>query len=520
MITSCLMPGAIAAAEVRSDSLKPLAGADWDRGAAAHLLRRAGFCGTPTQVDELAAMTVERAVESLLNCDEPYAPAPPLFDDELMRAVDRRAQRELSEDERRQIQQKRQRLERAAFEETRLWWIERLIESPRPFEEKMTLFWHGHFTSGFREVRNPIFMREQNEFLRRHALANFADLVQGISRDRAMLVYLDGARNNKKQPNENYARELMELFTLGVGHYSEADIKEAARAFTGWGYDRYGFRFNPRNHDYGSKRFLGRDGKLDGDDVVDAILAKPECSMFLARNLLEFFVRPDPERKLVAALAGQIRRHKYEMAPVMKALLMSQAFYHADARGCLVKSPAELVASTARMFGTKVYDLRAAERAMAAMGQELMQPPNVKGWDGGTAWINTATLFNRYNAVARLISGGGERGRRRADDSVDSDAEYNMMMMSPAAKSRTEREMQPAYDGLAVVRAQGLSDAAEIVDYFCENLLAVPLAGGKRDQLAAYLDDGKRFDVDDRGAKQRLRMMLTLLCSTPEFQMY
>jgi len=241
--------------------------------------------------------------------------------------------------------------------------------------------------------------------------------------------------------------------------------------------------------------------------------------MFLARNLLEFFVRPDPPRKLVAALAVQIRRHKYEMAPVMKTLLMSQAFYHADARGCLVKSPVELVASTARMFGTKVHDLRAAERAMAAMGQELMQPPNVKGWDGGKAWINTATLFNRYNAVARLVS-GSDRGRRRSDASSDSEGRGNMMMMSPEAKSRTERAPQPAYGVLEIVRAKHLSDAVEIVDYFCETLLAVPFSGGKRDQLAAYLDDGKRFDVNGRGAERRLRMVVTLLCSTPEFQMY
>lgn len=514
-------------AGINPDSLRPLAAQDWDEAAAAHLLRRTSFGGTPTQAERLASMSVEQAVASLVDYEQiRYEPAPPQIDDVLFQPVDRQQLRGLSEDERRKLQLERQQAERRAIEEIRLWWVERMVESPRPFEEVMTLFWHGHFTSGYREVRRPLLMLEQNEFLRRHAQANFSDLVHGISRDRAMLVYLDGVRNNKKKPNENYGRELMELFTLGVGNYTENDVKAAARAFTGWGFDREGFRFSPRNHDYGVKKFLGRTGRFNGDDIVDIIIQQPACAQYLARKLLEKFVRPDPSRKLVAALSGVIRRNKFELKPTMKTLLASQAFYHPSARGSLVKSPVELVVGTARTLGVRINDLRAAERAMALMGQELLQPPNVKGWDGGKAWINTATLFYRYNTVTGLVFGTGRAPRprpREAATKTNSPADSRMMQMmftQQLPRARRNSDPQPPFDAIGTIRSARLSDAREIVDFFCDRLLAVPLSGAKRDQLVAYLDGGGRFNLRDRKAADRLRMLVTLICSTPEYQMY
>ncbi len=509
--------------DVRKSSLATIRAGEWDRAAAAHLLRRAGFGGTPAEIDRLAAMTVEQAVASLLDYETtPYQPAPPEISPQLGARRDRFARRELSEDERRAQQLERMRLERQGLEETRLWWLERMIRSPRPMEEKLTLFWHGHFTSGMREVRNVIFMKEQNEFLRRHAQANFRDLVEGISRDRAMLVYLDGVRNNKREPNENYARELMELFTLGVGNYSEKDIAEAARAFTGWSYDEYGFQFRSRNHDYGVKKFLGRSGKFNGDDVIEILLEQPACSRLLARKLLAFFVTPEPHKQLVEQLAKEIRRQKFELKPVLRTLLQSRAFYHPDHRGTLVKSPVELVVSSIRTLGIEARNLKAIERSMATMGQELLQPPNVKGWDGGATWINTATLFNRYNTVAALISGSGRRAGEPTQNMTDEDDPEMTMagqMMTPAPRSRSGRASQPPYDALGVVRAAGLREAPQIVDYLAGHFLAVPLAGDKRDQLIAWLDGGGRFRIDSRDAGDTLRMLVTLICSTPEFQM-
>jgi len=389
----------------------------------------------------------------------------------------------------------------------------------------MTLFWHGHFTSGFREVRHAVFMYEQNEFLRRRALDNFRELLIGIGRDRAMLVYLDGFRNRKRHPNENYARELMELFTLGVGNYSERDVIEAARAFTGWAFDDHGFVFRPRDHDDGVKRFLGRVGRFDGDDIVDIILEQPACSRFLARKLLTFFVRPDPPKRLVENLAKEIRRQKYELKPVMRTLLLSRAFYAPASRGSLVKSPVELVVGTARQLGVKIANLPAANQAMIAMGQELMQPPNVKGWDGGPKWINTATLFTRYNTIAGLVYGTpgarqrNERRLRQAAARAGVDFQQ-MMMSSGGATSRMLGSDQPPYDPRPIIERYELRTPEQVVDFFAEHLLAVPLPEAKRAELIRYLrGDERRFDPTRKATLARVWATVHLLCSTPEFQL-
>lgn len=527
----CLSVGA-AADEPGSNSIKPLLKGGWDRDAAAHLLSRAGFGGTPEEVERVFNMGLDEAVSYLVEFNDlPYVCPEPAIADELMRPQNRQLLRSMTEEERRKAEESRRRLERTALEETRAWWIERMVTSPRPFEEKMTLFWHGRFTSGVREVRNPVFMKEQNDLLRRNALGNFKDLVLAVSRDRAMLVYLDGNRNNKSKPNENYARELMELFTLGVGNYTENDIKEAARAFTGWQFDENGFVFRGRNHDYGQKKFLGRTGKFNGDDIVDIILDQPACSKFVAKKILEFFVRPDPPKQLIDALAAELRRNKFELRPTMATLFRSQAFYHPDSRGALVKSPVELLVGTARRLGTPINNLIVAERAMAQMGQEIFQPPNVKGWDGQGKWINAATLFQRYNAVGALINGGGPGPdvRRRIAQAVGATPEdskqyddESMMSMSgkTAEKSRLAGKAQPAFDPMPIVRENNLKSAEDVVDYFSRFLLPRPLHVAKREQLVSYLLDEKpSFDPASKGADVRIRTMVHLLCSTPEYQL-
>jgi uncharacterized protein (DUF1800 family) len=529
------IPAGVARADARSSSLDPLPESQWDRSKAAHLLRRAGFGGTSEEVNRLFEIGLNRAVDWLVDYRTvAYEPAPPQVDPLLLEPLDRVELRTMTPEQREEYLDQRRRAERRTFEEVRLWWIERMVESPRPLEEKMTLFWHGHFTSGMREVRNALFLKEQNEFLRRRALDNFRELLKGISRDRAMLIYLDGRNNVKARPNENYGRELLELFTLGVGNYTEADIKAAARAFTGGTFNDDGFVFRRRQHDDRVKTFLGRTGRWDGDDIIDIILEQPACARFLARKLLEFYCRPDPPPLLVERLARQIRAHQYELRPVMRVLLRSQAFYHPDSRGCLVKSPVEIVVGTLRTLGQPAADLLAVERAMAAMGQELLQPPNVKGWPGGAAWINTATLFHRYNTVGTIVHGSAGRARRVTvrmppgnDEVAVVDTSEMVSAMSAAAtprrapKSRLEGRGQPTFDALTPLRAAGASSAAEIVDFYAVHLLAAPLAPEKRERLIEYLagPDGC-FSLDEQRADERVRTMVHLLCSTPEFQMF
>lgn len=525
-----------APAGVGAHSLDPIRPEQWTRDAAAHLLRRAGFGGTPAQIDALHAMGLDAAVEHLVEYTRiPYDNPPPAAPRELLERPDRAARRAMTEEQRRAADQRRRRLERRHFEEVRLWWIDRMLNSPRPFEERMTLFWHGLLTSGMREVRNPVFMAEQNEFLRRNALGTFRDLLVGISRDRAMLVYLDGNRNRKEQPNENYARELFELFALGEGNYTERDVREAARAFTGWGFDESGFVFRIRSHDAGPKRVLGRSGRLDGTDVIDAILEHPASSRHLSRKLLSGFCREQPERQLVEALAATIRRERFRLRPVMTTLLKSQAFHHEKSRATLVKSPVDIVVGTARTLGVSVEDPLAAQQAMSAMGQTLMQPPSVKGWDGGLAWINAATLFNRYNVVGRLIHGdesdrasSGRLARRAARGAVD---ESNDEAVEPTVSrgsgdsgmmgARTRRSGQPAFDAAEWVELYALRDAEQIVDFLLEHLLAAPFPPEKRDLLVAYLEDGRAgARLDRERAASRIRTLVHLICSTPEFQLY
>ncbi len=514
MLIAATMP-LLAAAQ--SGPLRPLPKALWTEDCAAHLLRRAGFGGTPGEVAQLAAAGPDVAVDTLVGfASYAYAPDEPPLSTLVLSEPDRKALRKMSTEERRAYQQRRRRAEIRAHRDVRYWWVARLVESPRQLEERMTLFWHGHFTSGAREVRRAEFMYEQNKLLRRHALGSFRTLLNEISRDRAMLVYLDNARNNKHRPNENYARELLELFTLGAGHYAESDIKAAARAFTGWTFDGDEFVLRSRWHDDGNKRFLGRSGRFDGIDIINIILDQRACSLFLARKLLEHFCQPEPSRGLVERLAAQIRRHDYQLRPVLRVLFRSSAFYDDTARGSLVKSPVDLIVGTARQLGVPIHDLPAAERALASLGQELMQPPNVKGWDGGMLWITSATLYQRYNYVGGLIHGFG------AEPRGESRGMRAMMKRTPVGqdRSRAATGWQPAYDPLPVLTERALSRPDAIVDFYVGHLLAVPLPAEKRQVLVDYLDADGRFRIDHELAPDRIRMMIHLLCSTPEYQMY
>jgi uncharacterized protein (DUF1800 family) len=247
-------------------------------------------------------------------------------------------------------------------------------------------------------------MYRQNVTLRAHALGNFGAFLHAIAKDPAMVVYLDSAQNRRGAPNENFAREVMELFTLGEGHYTEADVKEAARAFTGWSLDRETgtFVFRARLHDDGLKTVLGRTGRLDGDAVLDILLTRPETAEFIVAKLWREFVSPDPDPAEVARIARRFRDSGYEIKVALGALLTSDAFYLPANRGVLVKSPVELVVGTVRQLELAPESALPFAVAAAGMGQNLFSPPNVKGWPGGPAWINTTTLLARKQFLDRL----------------------------------------------------------------------------------------------------------------------
>jgi uncharacterized protein (DUF1800 family) len=293
---------------------------------------------------------------------------------------------------------------RDAIEEIRAWWIRRMMQTKRPLQEKLTLFWHGHFTSSTSDVKSARHMLMQNEFLRKNCLGNFRDLLLGISRDPAMLRYLDNNTNRKQHPNENYARELMELFTMGIGNYTEDDVKAAARAFTGWTFEGDDFIFNDHQHDNGVKTFLLSVGDLDGTDVIDSILQQSCTARFMVAKLLRFFVSDKPEPEAVEEYAALLRGYKYDFNPFLHTLLSSEYFYSTKAYRAQIKSPTQLVVGACRLLGVTVNE-KALAIALRGLGQDLLEPPNVKGWDGGETWINTTTLLERYNLSAYLLSG-------------------------------------------------------------------------------------------------------------------
>jgi uncharacterized protein (DUF1800 family) len=392
----------------------------WDAAKAAHLLRRAGFGAPPPEISAAAAAGPERAVDALFAF--PSEPEPPAIFDEVTMAEEqlddareRLPRGEANPREHPELRPLFQAVGRAharAIVDLTAWWLDRMAHGPAPLQEKLTLFWHGHFTSSFADVHDAVAMFNQNQLFRRHAAGNFATLLDGVARDPAMLLYLNNAENRQGRPNENWARELMELFTLGIGHYSETDVRESARAWTGWSLkdnrtyaDRRTFMFRPRWHDDGIKTFLGRTGPWDGADVLRIILATPFAPAWLAGKLARWFVSSQPDQRLVDAMAQQLRETNYELRPVLATLFRSNAFYRPDVMYSQIKSPAEYVVGAIRHLRVQDVDWRRLEASLATMGQRLFFPPTVAGWPGGTRWINAGTVFNRIDVAAGLLTG-------------------------------------------------------------------------------------------------------------------
>lgn len=355
----------------------------WSTRYAAHLYRRAGFGGTIRQIKDATDSGLNSALEKLFDMSPASA-----FEQEMEvagRMVGQGADaRALS-----------------------AWWLLRMSQTPVPLLEKMTLFWHGHFATGAEKVMDSRLMLAQNKLIRKDALGKVATLVTGISRDVAMLTYLDSTDNRKTRPNENYARELMELFCLGPGNYSEKDIKEIARCFTGWEIRRNKFRFNQFQHDTGTKSFLGTRGVFDGDDAIRIVMEQPACARFIAKKLIRFFVFDGEEisDELAEPLAKQLRDTAFDIAAVLKTIFASRIFYSDQAIARKIKSPVELSIGTLRFFGASINMQQLANR-LSELGQLPFYPPTVKGWDGGRTWINASTVLARANLISSIFSSG------------------------------------------------------------------------------------------------------------------
>jgi uncharacterized protein (DUF1800 family) len=350
----------------------------WNRQRVSHLVRRSGFGVTFAELDRLVLQGYKRTIEDLFKLEG----------------------REAFEAEMAPIEQSL-----AAQQDPPAlasWWLLRMVDTPCQFLEKVTFFWHGHFATGAEKVADSVAMLNQYRLLRDNALGSFEALVQGISRDVAMLIYLDSTDNRKTRPNENYAREVMELFCLGPGNYVERDIKELARCFTGWEVRQNRFRFNPYQHDPGRKSFLGRSGPYTGEEAIQIVLDQPATAKFIAKKMVRFFCTDNEvDDAALEPLAKALRDSKFDIGGILRQILTSRFFWSEKSIGQKVRSPVELAIGLIRMLGvsTNMNDLRTR---LTALGQLPMFPPNVKGWEGGRTWINASTFVERINLVRRM----------------------------------------------------------------------------------------------------------------------
>jgi len=427
--SSALMMAQAAGPAAWQNDLTPITAANWNYDFAAHLLERAGFGGTPTEIDALAKMTPAQAVARLVRFQgtdisklppfdaddihdpglEPFPPSRPAVTDMAKEKGEALGIKVKPTGNRRLqpiVDEFFYWLRASALETNRVayWWANRMVASPRPLQEKMALFWHGHFASNEAKVRDYRKLLGQLELFEKQGTGNFRDLTVAIAQDPGMLEFLDAGVNVKGASNENFAREVMELFTMGVGHYTEKDIREAARAFTGWNYVDLTFVVNKDKHDDGEKIFLGKTGRFDGVDVLDIIMQQPATADYIAGKIYRFFVRQELSPELQKQLGAVLRQSHYEIAPLLETIFLSRDFYSPASVGTQIKSPVELAVSTFRKLGLNgapgVPDFN---QATAALGQQLFSPPTVAGWAGGQSWITPGLLLERANFARDIL---------------------------------------------------------------------------------------------------------------------
>lgn len=370
----------------------------------AHLFRRAGFGAGPATLAVAAKDGIDATIAKLVDYDATPDPFDPPQD--VINSISRNADN-LTE-----------------------WWLGRMLSTTRPLQEKMTLFWHGHFATAIQKVANPVLMLNQNQLFRANALGRFDDLLTAVYKDPAMLIWLDGRRNTVQAPNENYGREVMELFTLGHGNYTEDDVHANARAYTGWGLDTSNTPvFRPRLHDDGPKTLLGQTGNWGSDDSVRILASHPATGPFLAGKLWRFFASDTPPTGVVDQMAQAYYRNNHSIREMVRTMLSSSDFFSPQSKTGHIKSPTEFLLTALTALGLRGADLSAFPRSLAALGQELFNPPNVGGWTGGASWINPTTMLQRFN-LASFLCGDARRDGMALDPQA--------LLAASRAKTTTE----------------------------------------------------------------------------------
>jgi uncharacterized protein (DUF1800 family) len=488
--------------------LEPLPGKQWNTATAAHLMNRAGFGGSPQDIENLRQLGLYKAVSWFVDYEKIIdpTPAPDWAQPDPEMIARRLAIQDAADPETRQMLQQQQNQQQSSqISDLRYWWIRRMAIGPRPFQEKMTLFWHGHFATSFDKVQMPYFLWLQNETLRENATGNFNQLLIAASEDPAMLLYLDGARSNKKAPNENFAREVMELFTLGEGHYTEHDIQQAAKAYTGWGLsqDRLHYQYHPFNHDDGPKTVFGQTGNYSGEDVLNLICTRPECAQFISMKIWRFFAQDEPPQPIVDALAANFQKTNLDLKQLMRTIFMSREFYAPEVIRSQIKSPVQWLIASAHQLQAPLPTQPMSLVMLRQLGQELFNPPNVKGWDGGVSWITTNNFLDRCNYAAALVEGDrvplpGLMGQMRG--LLNGMAEDGLMQIAPN-------------DVSTLFTAIDLSNPISFLEALQARFLNAEL---NPQRMASFTDFLKtRSPIEESDVRKAIRL---IMC-TPEYQL-
>ncbi|HEY2845782.1 MAG TPA: DUF1800 domain-containing protein, partial [Bryobacteraceae bacterium] len=543
-------------AKWRND-LTAIGPADWNPDLAAHLLERAGFGGTPEEIQALAKLTPAQAIARLVRFEGPDVSGLPPFEHSGVHdpglepfPPTRPAVTDLAKEKGEALGIKvkptgNRRLQpvvneffywlRASVLETNrvsYWWADRMLTSPRPLQEKMALFWHGHFASNEAKVRDYRKLLGQLELFQQKGTGNFRDLTVAVAQDPAMLSFLDAGVNVKGASNENFAREIMEIFTMGVGHYTETDIREAARAFTGWNYVDLKFVVNKDQHDDGEKTFLGHTGRLDGVDVIDIIMQQPATADYIAGKIYRYFVRQELSPELQKRLGAVLRDGHYEITPLLEKIFLSRDFYSPASVGTQIKSPVQLAVSTYKKLGAKnIPGVPDFNLATAALGQQLFSPPTVAGWAGGQSWITPGLLLERGNLARDILfpdisflppdryTGGGEVRRvaerirqgmdistatkddaktgdiAESNKNADRDEEFNTRYGSFRGSQMAIQRVKPIprdtaqIDLSGMILKQHVSNTTQAVDYLIVRFMRVAPSDQARRKLVAFLDN-------------------------------
>ena len=506
---------------------------EWTVTEAAHLMRRAGFGGSPEEIQRIHRLGRAAAVEAYLNPTEPLSAFPmPAWADPKTAFVAMRenfakqrearmaAEKDKSQEAQKRFQmeqQERQRESRRQGFEGQGWWFGRLMNSQAPLREKMVIFWHDHFATSLQKVKQPALLLKQNELFREHAFGDFKALTHAMLRDPAMMLYLDTQASVKGKPNENFAREVMELFTLGEGNYTENDIKEAARAFTGYRFDR---RVGEVTHmrfqwDGGEKTVFGKTGNFNGDDVIDLLFEQEAAAEYLPTKLWSYFVEDNVPEAISKRLAKTFRENGFKVEPVLREIFLSRAFYDSTVMRNQIKSPIQFLIQMSRELELDELTTGHVTVAQVQLGQVLFAPPNVAGWDWGQAWINTNTLLSRYN-IAGMVTKGAES---TAQDDAGEDS--MMMEMAKEARGPMARLMErgtrawggPDYEKIAPRPLR--EDPEKLVDALIARFFQAELGSKQRETFVEYAKAKKGAVFTNHEVAELCHLMM----STPHYQL-